>query len=482
MKGIFALLILVQLNAFAQQVYLPHEVETQAGPVGGVTYLNQFLNANLQIPFKSSIKGLNGRVYVRGVVEPDGSMSNVEIARGIDALCNAEAVRVMSLFKAWKPALIKGKAVKQSISYPVTFKSPPRSNYDSTRSALIDYYDSKYVPTTDPAKIRYRMIIPVDENGYVKDDVVYEEEKGAKWKQTGSASFEKKEIWFHLDYSPDAPDSVKAFQIAARDQNMASHSSESVFQPDGKLLSHIEYGLLTKKSLQKSFDLNGMVRKLQVFSDSVVTEVSWYENGQIKSVIEVNVPKSTEPEEKVYVNAWNKEGQQTIKDGDGFLRSVEKTFNGKYLIEEGKVVSGVKNGKWTGKWLDSTLHYTEQYELGVLNKGLSYEGGKTTEYTVAMTNPQFKGGLNAFYKFLAQNIQYPVNASRNGVSARVKLSFVVCEDGSMCDYQVENRVGFGLDEEALRVVKKMEGHWEPGVLRGKPVRVRYFVPINFEVR
>ncbi|MNL86882.1 Gram-negative bacterial tonB protein [compost metagenome] len=61
------------------------------------------------------------------------------------------------------------------------------------------------------------------------------------------------------------------------------------------------------------------------------------------------------------------------------------------------------------------------------------------------------------------------------------LSFVVCEDGSMCEYKVENRVGYGLDEEALRVVKLMNGKWNPGELRGQKVRVKYNVPINFQI-
>jgi TonB family protein len=75
-----------------------------------------------------------------------------------------------------------------------------------------------------------------------------------------------------------------------------------------------------------------------------------------------------------------------------------------------------------------------------------------------------------------------MDAARLGVTGKVNLSFVVCEDGTMCEYKVESGVGFGIDDEALRVIKKMNGLWEPGSLRGKTVRVRYSVPINFQLK
>lgn len=116
-----------------------------------------------------------------------------------------------------------------------------------------------------------------------------------------------------------------------------------------------------------------------------------------------------------------------------------------------------------------------------MENGYSIVNGEKIEYANPVINPAFKGGRREMYKFLAMNIKYPINAAKRGVSGKVMLSFVVCEDGSLCDYKVESGAGFGLDDEALRVVKLTNGLWQPGVLRGQKVRVKYKLPVNFQL-
>ena len=94
MKGIIFIFAFFSFSAFSQTIYGPHEVETAAKPSGGEEVLNLFLTSNLRIPITSSWKGLNGRVFVKAIIEPNGSPSNLEIVRGIDTLCNAEAIYV----------------------------------------------------------------------------------------------------------------------------------------------------------------------------------------------------------------------------------------------------------------------------------------------------------------------------------------------------------------------------------------------------
>ena len=481
MKRLVLFLFLSCQTVFGQKIHLPHEVEKAAEPAGGLTYLTQFIASNVQLPFKSSINGMNGRVYVKGVVEPDGSMSDIAISKGLDSLTNKEAMRVMSLFKAWKPASVKGEKVRQSIVYPVTFKTLPRTNFDSTSHALVEYFDSQYRPETNPKKYEYKSITPVDDQGYINKDLVYAQLKGGKWKEVARIPFQNKNIWYQMDLHESVADSVKAYYLSAKDENQASHSSEAVFQVNGKLLAYFEYGANNKASLIKKYDLNGMVRDLHIISDSANLHLSWYDNGQIRTVTETPTSKANDYREKLFVNAWSKDGVQVVKDGDGYWSALSRMYDGKLLLEEGAVLAGIKNGKWRGKWTDSTLHYEETYEKGVFKEGVAYENGQKRSYEQPVVHPQFKGGMNKFYKFLGENIRYPVEASRRGVMGRVMLSFTVCEDGSMCDYKVEKGVGFGLNEEALRVVKKMDGLWQPGSLRGKVVPVKYDLPINFQL-
>lgn len=463
-----------------QKIYLPHEIETVAEPTGGVAFLNQFIISNVKVPFKSAINGLNTRVYVKGIVEPDGSMSQLEISKGIDSLFDQEAIRVLSLYKAWKPATLKGEKVRQSMVYPIVFKAPAKTNFDTTRFAFIDYFDDQFKPTANVGTYEYRSILPVDNNGYVSQDVVFEQLKNKKWKPVITIPFQKKEIWYKSAYL--GSDSIRAYRISATDENNASFASEATFQLNSKLLAITEYNSQGKASLHYEYDLNGMLRKANTISDISDMEIRWYANGQMQSVVEKNlVIKAGDISETRYISLWEQDGTQRLKNGDGYWKSTSSEGNVKKLVEEGNVVEGRKNGVWKGKLTDSTLVYQEVYDAGNFKEGFSIINGEKMVYDEPAKQPYFKGGLNEFYKFLGTNIRYPMDAARRGVKGRVHLSFVVCEDGSLCDYKVEKSAGREFDVEALRVVKKMNGLWEPGAIRGKNVKVKYNLPINFQI-
>ncbi|RIV22302.1 energy transducer TonB [Fibrisoma montanum] len=99
-------------------------------------------------------------------------------------------------------------------------------------------------------------------------------------------------------------------------------------------------------------------------------------------------------------------------------------------------------------------------------------------FTVVEQQPEFTGGMAALGQYLSKNIRYPAAAQRANVSGRVFVSFVVNTDGSIQDVAVLKGLGFGTDEEAVRVVKSMP-KWRPGKQSGRPVRVKFNLPINF---
>ena len=152
MKKLVAVFLLLSYSAACQQVYQVHEVEKPAELSGGIVLLNQFITANLQTPIKSAAKGMNGRVFAKGIIEPDGSMTGLEIARSIDNLSDREALRVMSLYKAWKPAVIKDKTVRQITTFPVTFRTAVMPDFDSTENVLQEYFDKNNTLTSHEKK------------------------------------------------------------------------------------------------------------------------------------------------------------------------------------------------------------------------------------------------------------------------------------------------------------------------------------------
>ncbi|GAB1447085.1 energy transducer TonB [Bacteroidota bacterium] len=101
--------------------------------------------------------------------------------------------------------------------------------------------------------------------------------------------------------------------------------------------------------------------------------------------------------------------------------------------------------------------------------------------TFAEQMPEFSGGAEELYKYLSKNIQYPPLARENSIEGKVILSFVVGADGKISQIeQVGKKLGWGLDEEAIRVVKSMPP-WTPGKQNGKPVYVKFTLPIHFQL-
>ena len=102
-------------------------------------------------------------------------------------------------------------------------------------------------------------------------------------------------------------------------------------------------------------------------------------------------------------------------------------------------------------------------------------------FTVVEEMPEFPGGQGALLQYLSKSIKYPVIAQENGIQGRVSCSFVVEKDGSVTDVQVLRGVDPSLDKEAIRVITAMP-KWKPGKQRGKPVRVKYTVPVTFRLQ
>ena len=96
--------------------------------------------------------------------------------------------------------------------------------------------------------------------------------------------------------------------------------------------------------------------------------------------------------------------------------------------------------------------------------------------------PKFKGGESAMMEFLTMNMKYPQAAVKAKLQGRAIVGFIVRKDGTISDVQIKKSAGHAvLDEEAMRVVKSMPA-WEPGKQKGKPVNVKYYVPITFRLK
>ena len=98
-------------------------------------------------------------------------------------------------------------------------------------------------------------------------------------------------------------------------------------------------------------------------------------------------------------------------------------------------------------------------------------------------DPEFPGGIDSLYSFLARNLKWPCKNDCDCVG-KVYVTFIVEEDGSLTNGEILRDLCPGccaFGEEALRVVGLMP-KWNPGLVNGVPVRVRYNLPVNFTLR
>jgi protein TonB len=110
-------------NALQAQDTTIHKVADQMPePVGGIKSFYEYIESNLQYPQEARQLKLQGRVMVKFVVEPDGSLSNIEVSRGIGGGCDEEAIRLLRNAPKWKPGKKGGKEVRVEVSRPIIFK------------------------------------------------------------------------------------------------------------------------------------------------------------------------------------------------------------------------------------------------------------------------------------------------------------------------------------------------------------------------
>ena len=106
------------------------------------------------------------------------------------------------------------------------------------------------------------------------------------------------------------------------------------------------------------------------------------------------------------------------------------------------------------------------------------QNGET--FTVVEQMPEYPGGMKALMSYLAENIQYPAECQKAGIQGRVIVQFVVKADGSLDNFEIKRSVNPLLDAEALRVIKTTP-KWKPGTQHGKPVDVKFTIPVTFSL-
>ncbi len=170
-----------------------------------------------------------------------------------------------------------------------------------------------------------------------------------------------------------------------------------------------------------------------------------------------------------YEMAINEEGKIIA------LRELEiKNYSAYDIISEMDTLAGEETG-YSGPGSELV---PEQTSAG-LNPEASYDGRLYDLGTVEIA-PEFPGGQNALAKYLGSSLKYPGEARENNVQGKVYIGFVVEKNGNLTEFKVIKGVGYGCDEEAIRVLK-VGPAWKPGMVKGVPVRTSYTQPIVYQI-
>ena len=125
--------------------------------------------------------------------------------------------------------------------------------------------------------------------------------------------------------------------------------------------------------------------------------------------------------------------------------------------------------------------YPDKKVVAVVDVPNEAEVPQDNIFTVVEEMPHFQGGIGKCMKFIAENVNYPVELQKAKVEGRVVVQFIVGKDGSISNATVVRSVHPELDAEALRVISLMP-KWVPGKQRGQNVAVKFTIPIAFQLQ
>ena len=147
---------------------------------------------------------------------------------------------------------------------------------------------------------------------------------------------------------------------------------------------------------------------------------------------------------------------------------------------EVKQAGTIKNQSDSLDTIADDLEWMDLDESDIIDVDYDLKEEEEEIFLVVENPPEFPGGVSALRTLIKENLKYPAICRDNGIQGRVILTFVVDKDGSVVEPIVVAGVHPSLDSEALRLVSCMP-KWKPGTQRGKPVRVKYTMPLTFSL-
>ncbi|MFT5822333.1 MAG: TonB family protein [Crocinitomix sp.] len=280
------------------------------------------------------------------------------------------------------------------------------------------------------------------------------------------------------------------------------------FMEDGTLVmkgTYLQKNLKNKQGQFIYYDTNGLLQKSGAYMHNGKTGIWKYTND--KGII---------TKEGKYEND-QRTGEWVFHSDKGVKNCISNYVNGKYegvflewfadtLVTKGQYKQGEKVGYWQGWYSEGSKDYHGNYVNGLrdgewkfyfdANKTSaieSYQNGEAIKVEwfdiegkpVIPKEPleqelSFPGGEDAMNQFILNNINYPELAREGGEQGVILVAFVIEEDGTLTDIKIKQSVSNSLDNESIRLIKKMP-RWIPRIDHGRSSRIDYVLPFHFRL-
>ena len=477
------------------------DVDSQPEFPGGDAALSAFLKKNIKYPEFAKDYNIEGRVIVSFIVERDGSISEIEIAKTLQSSLDEEACRLVSVMPDWKPGMKDGEAVRVANSLPVNFRLDEAN----------DQADVTLNQGQNIEKYSFSSLVTKISNGSksmttpsVVDDPADETNKCLLLKTPASpGSGRDSQLYLYCKKPFNMGDTIH-FSIMVKGKEKQSVSSELHSTPGNLLIeSPFERSQIGTDWTQ----LSGLYIVSSTNAQTIVLNMADLKDGndcyfddmkiEVHHAMDI-IEKPTFPGGVSALTDYLREHNKYPAPGRGKAVFADVLFNVETdgTIHNPRVVVGLDSlhneeairlvsempewnpGKKNGEL--TAFNVTIPIEFDNTNVPLVRENPQSQIFMVAEDMPQFPGGTEALLAYIRQNIKYPAICRETNVQGRVIVSFVVNKEGYIVDPEVVKGVHPSLDKEALRVIWAMP-KWIPGTLRGKPVNVKYNVPINFRL-
>ncbi len=326
-----------------------------------------------------------------------------------------------------------------------------------------------------------------NEYSEVKEDIVMEEKEDNQ--KSGLNSFTD---WFNSQWSADKKQESKenttsdAITTVSNDEQNESEEIDSVKEED--LNSSVSQSSDDETNNETSISLNGPEGDTNSDTSGLTVgesiDSSFNEKNESDTELtQVENEAIVEANELADVQLVNETEQ--VKEELGFesLQDQEESATPEKLDNSTEEVESIDDDLETSKVDNSgtiSQNFNEVSEKTNVSESVTMKPEFSATLRWVEKMPEFPGGEVSMYKFLNENIIYPQAARDLNIQGIVIVEFLVDPTGTLSDFKLVRGLGFGCDEEALRVVGLMPS-WKPGSHQGHKVPVRYSLPIKFRL-